>query len=366
MPLAKKLRHEHHRLQLKSGTSNTNNSRLDLRGADKSVLIGDVGLGDRTLGSIVGRTAQVNIVDRDGTSLLGVLGGESLLSVGECSRLDKNLSTHARVNTGHADILVVVVEDVDETETDRRSTRSNAGPVVVGVGNVQSTLVLRTVAVGVADERGLVVVVEVGVGHGDEVGGVGDIEETVEEVLVLRQVGRELTVVNPDVGGLLDTDGIAVGSNNVLDSEVANDNVLLLVDVKTDVGERSTSGTDNGLVRLDADLVVSRDLALDVDDLLSLRLSSLAELSEGRDSHGSTTSTTGSTAVLCSVTDVGGISDGSSLAESLSGLLEGRSRDGAGQSSEVEKTEELHVDDLSVYIKKLCKRKSGSRNQSRQ
>lgn len=242
---------------------------------------------------------------------------------------------------------------MDETETDRGSARSNAGPVVVGVRDVESALVLGAVAVGVADERGLVVVVEVGVGDGDEVRGVGDIEETVVEVLVLGQVGGQLTVVDPDVGGLLDTDSITVGSNNVLDLEVANNDVLLLVDVKTNVVKRSTSGTNNGLVRLDADLVVSRDLALDVDDLLTLRLSSLAELGERRDSHGSTTSTTGSTAVLRSVTNVGNIGDGSSLAESLSGLLEGRSRDGADQSSEVEKTEELHVDDFKCIYREI-------------
>lgn len=267
-----------HCLQLKSVASNANNSGLDLGGTDERVLVRNIGLGDGTLGGLVGGTTKRDIVDGDAASLLGVLGDESSLGVGEGSRLNKNLSTHARVDSGDADILVVVVEDVDEAETDGGGAGTNVGPTVVGVGDVESALVLGGVAVRVANKRGLVVVVEVGVGDGDPVRGVGDVEEAVEEVLVLGEVGRELTVVNPDVGGLLDTNGITVGSNNVLDGKVANNDVLLLVDVETDVLERSASSTNDGLVRLDADLVVAGDLALDVDDLLPIRLSSLAEL----------------------------------------------------------------------------------------
>lgn len=267
-----------HCLQLKSVASNANNSRLDLGGTDERVLVRNIGLGDGTLGGLVGGATKSNIVDGDAASLLGVLGDESSLSVGEGSRLNKNLSTHARVDSGDADILVVVVEDVDKAETDGGGAGTNVGPTVVGVGDVESALVLGGVAVRVANKRGLVVVVEVGVGDGDPVRGVGDVEEAVEEVLVLGEVGRELTVVNPDVSGLLDANGITVLSNNVLDGKVANNDVLLLVDVETDVLERSASSTNDGLVRLDTDLVVAGDLALDVDDLLSIRLSSLAEL----------------------------------------------------------------------------------------
>ncbi|CAF3641856.1 unnamed protein product, partial [Fusarium graminearum] len=258
-------------------------------------------------------------------------------------RLNKNLSTHARVDTSDADVLVVVVEDVDGTEADRGSTRANVGPVVVGVGDVESTSVLSSVAVGVADKRSLMVVVEVGVGDGDPVGSVGDIEETIKEVLVLGEVGGQLAVVDPDVGGLLDADGVAVGSDNVLDGQVADDDVLLLVDVEADVLERSTSGTDDGLVGLDTDLVVTGELALDVNDLLLVRLGGLAELSKGRNSHGSSSGTTSGTSILGSIANVGSIGDGSSLAESLANLLDGRSRNGAGQSSEFEETEELHL-----------------------
>lgn len=268
-----------HCLQLKSVASNANNSGLDLGGTDKRVLVRNIGLGDGTLGGLVGGATKRNIVDGDAASLLGVLGDESSLGVFEGSRLNKNLSTHARVDSGDADILVVVVEDVDEAETDGGGAGTNVGPAVVGVGDVESALVLGGVAVRVANKRGLVVVVEVGVGDGDPVRGVGDVEEAVEEVLVLGEVGRELTVVNPDVSGLLDANGITVLSNNVLDGKVANNDVLLLVDVETDVLERSASSTNDGLVRLDADLVVAGDLALDVDNLLPIRLSSLAELS---------------------------------------------------------------------------------------
>jgi len=331
-------------LQLKSVSSNANNSTLDLGRADKRVLVRNVRLGDRALRSIVGRTTKVDIVDRDATSLLGVLGDESLLGAGESSRLNKNLSTHARVNTSNADILVVVVEDVDETEADGRGTRSNVGPVVVGVGDVESTSVLISVAVRVTDQRSLVVVVEVSVGDGNPVRSVGNIKKTIIEVLVLGEIRGQLAVVDPDVGGLLDTDGITVGSNDVLDGEVTNDDVLLLVDVKTNVVERSTGSSDDGLVRLDADLVVAGDLTLDVDDLLLVGLGSLAELGEGRDSHGSSSGTTCGASVLCGVANVGSVGDGSSLVDSLADFLDGRSRDGAGQSSEVKKAEELHVD----------------------
>ncbi|KAI6748088.1 hypothetical protein HG531_008630 [Fusarium graminearum] len=306
--------------------SNTNHGRLDLGRADKRVLVGNVGLGDGTLGGIVGGAAEVDIVDRDASGLLGVLGDESLLSVAESRRLNKNLSTHARVDTSDADVLVVVVEDVDGTEADRGSTRANVGPVVVGVGDVESTSVLSSVAVGVADKRSLMVVVE-----------------TIKEVLVLGEVGGQLAVVDPDVGGLLDADGVAVGSDNVLDGQVADDDVLLLVDVEADVLERSTSGTDDGLVGLDTDLVVTGELALDVNDLLLVRLGGLAELSKGRNSHGSSSGTTSGTSILGSIANVGSIGDGSSLAESLANLLDGRSRNGAGQSSEFEETEELHL-----------------------
>ena len=329
-------------LQLEGVSSNTNNSALDLGRTDKRVFVRNVRLGDRALGSIVGRTTKVDIVNRDRSSLLGVLGDESLLGAGESSRLNKDLSTHARVDTSDADILVVVVEDVDETEADGRSARSNVGPVVVGVGDVESTSVLISVAVRVTDKRSLVVVVEVGVGDGHPVRSVGNVKETIKVVLVLGEVGGQLAVVDPDVGGLLDTDGITVVSNDVLDSEITNDNVLLLVDVKTNVLERSTGSSDDGLVRLDADLVVSGDLALDVDDLLLVGLGSLAELGEGRDGHGSSSGTTSGASVLGSVTNVSSIGDGSSLVDSLADFLDGGGRDGAGQSSEVKEAEELH------------------------
>jgi hypothetical protein len=74
--------------------------------------------------------------------------------------------------------------------------------LLVGVGYAEMSLVLRSVGVGVSDERCLPVVVDEGVGEGDVVGCVGNIEETVIVVLVVIAVGREINVVNPDVGGV--------------------------------------------------------------------------------------------------------------------------------------------------------------------
>ena len=55
----------------------------------------------------------------------------------------------------------------------------------------------------------LEVVVEVGVRNGDKVSGVGEVEKSVVVVLVVVQVGREVDVVDPYVGGNLDGNGIA-------------------------------------------------------------------------------------------------------------------------------------------------------------
>lgn len=85
------------------------------------------------------------------------------------------------------------------SETDGGLAGVDVLPVVVGVGNVECAGVLVGVAVGVTDERCLPVVVEVGVGDGDPLRGVGNIKQTIVVVLVVVKVGRQVTVVDPDV-----------------------------------------------------------------------------------------------------------------------------------------------------------------------
>lgn len=169
---------------------------------------------------------------------------------------------------------------MDGTEADRGGARVDVGPVVVGVGDGQGALVLLAVAVGVADEGGLVVVVDLGVGDGDKSGGMGDVEKSVVEVLARAHVGGEIAVVDPDLGGFLDTDGIAVGGLDLAELHVSDNDIGDLVDVQSDSGERRALGADDGLVGSDADLGRTGDGALDDNDQGLLGLSSCAELGE--------------------------------------------------------------------------------------
>lgn len=57
---------------------------------------------------------------------------------------------------------IVGVVDVASAETQRRATGAEVGPVVVGVGDAEMTLVLVSVVLAVANQRSLPVVVEVG------------------------------------------------------------------------------------------------------------------------------------------------------------------------------------------------------------
>lgn len=80
-----------------------------------------------------------------------------------------------------------------------------------------------------AYERGLEVIVELGVGDGHEVSRVGDVEEAVVVVFVVGEVGREVDVVDPDVGGGagLDADGVAIIGEDFGDGQVADYDVFL-------------------------------------------------------------------------------------------------------------------------------------------
>ena len=103
-------------------------------------------------------------------------------------------------------------------------------PVVISVRDMQMPAIFGTIIIRVADERGFEVVVQLAVRYGDPLAGVRDVEETIVEVFVVGHVGRDIAMVNPDVGGLLDADGVASGGEDFANGEVADDDVALGVD----------------------------------------------------------------------------------------------------------------------------------------
>lgn len=171
-----------------------------------------------------------------------------------------------------------------------------------------------------------------GLGDGDKVGGVGDVDEAVVKVLVGAFGGVELAVVDPDVGALLgkgvggvrrcpgegglglahvDGHGIAVGGDDGCRLDVADDDVLLLLDLQADTGEAwgkgavvrggclawgqgwvgsrgvntGTGETEDALVAPHPNLCAAVDHALDEDDHRRRVLfrDGCGELGEGRD-----------------------------------------------------------------------------------
>lgn len=294
-------------------------------------------VGDResaASGGVVGAVTKVNIVDSGSASLIGVLAGDGLLDILELGRLDKDLGTHASVNARGVNISVVVVEDVGGTESNRGATRANVGPLVVGVGNVEGAGILIGVAVRVANKRVLVVVVEVGVGHGNPVGGVGNVKETIVVVLAAVPVGGEVAVVDPDVGGGLDTNGIAIVGDNLGNGKVTDDDVGDVLDVETDSNQRGAGVANNGLVRANADLGAAGNLALDNNDVGLVSLGSRAKLGERGDSGGGATRAASSSAVGAGVSNVTGVGDGGTLSDGAVDLVEGGGGAGNGSAND--------------------------------
>lgn len=78
---------------------------------------------------------------------------------------------------------------------------------------------------------------EVSVGYSDPISTVRDVKKTVKVILAEAQISGKITVVNPDIGRLIDTNSIAVGSINFGDLEVSENNVLLATNVESNTGE---------------------------------------------------------------------------------------------------------------------------------
>lgn len=82
---------------------------------------------------------------------------------------------------------------------------------------------------------------EVAVRDGDVVACVGDVQEAVVVVLVGAEVATDIKVIKPDVAGLLDSHAIA--ALDLAELQVANDDVVGLLDGESDTGD----GCDRGL-----------------------------------------------------------------------------------------------------------------------
>lgn len=103
----------------------------------------------------VGGTTQVNIINNRIASVVRVGKEDGLVgAVNKGRALDQDLRIHAAVDTGQEQAVPVVVDNVDCSEADQGGTAVDVVPVVVGVCDVQLSLILVGVAVGVADQRG--------------------------------------------------------------------------------------------------------------------------------------------------------------------------------------------------------------------
>lgn len=167
--------------------------------------------------------------------------------------------------------------------------------------------VLITVAVGVADEGGLEVVVEVVVGEGDKVRGVGDVKEAVIEVLVVVPVGRQVAVVDPDVLGGLDADGVTVVSEDLGDLHVADDDVVGLVDVEANTLDRTARLAVDGLVRRHADLLGPAERPRHDDNGRLVRLGRLLQAGHVRHRDGAAGGAARGATILRAEADVAGV-----------------------------------------------------------
>jgi hypothetical protein len=108
-------------LKLKSVTSNTNNSSLNLTTTKRSMSIRN--LSKRTNRSRIALTTKIIIPGNSITLIVRVERSKRLISLNKHIRLYKSLSTVAGVNGGGQDVFKVVVEDVAGAEADGGEAR---------------------------------------------------------------------------------------------------------------------------------------------------------------------------------------------------------------------------------------------------
>jgi hypothetical protein len=138
-------------LELKSVTSNTNNSSLDLSTTKSSIGVRNLSKG--TNRSLVLLAAEIVILGNSIPLIVRVQRSKRLLSLDKYIRFYKSLSTITGVDGGGKHVLKVIVEDVAGAEADGGEAGRDVREVVVGVGDVEVTRVFGGVVVGVADER---------------------------------------------------------------------------------------------------------------------------------------------------------------------------------------------------------------------
>jgi len=181
------------------------------------------------------------------------------------------------------------------------------------------------------------VVVEEGVGDRNPLRSVSNIKKTIVVVLAVVKIGRQIKVITPDILRSLDTNGITVGGKNLAALEVAENNVLNLVDVEADVLQsRVAVQADDGGVRGDSDLGVARDLARDVNNSRLLCSGSLGELCKSRDGSGCSALTTSGASVGR------GVSDGTRGNSSLVDVVVGSGNSHRRKRRQGDRRSELH------------------------
>lgn len=80
-------------------------------------------------------------------------------------------------------------------------------------------------------------VMEVSVRDGHPISSMREVNKTIIEVLVASSSSRKITVIDPDIGRLLNSDGITVVGLDLRNLHVANDDVLLAIDGEANAGK---------------------------------------------------------------------------------------------------------------------------------
>jgi hypothetical protein len=134
---------------------------------------------------------------------------------------------------------------------------------------------------------------------GDIVDAVREVGETIVVVLAIVKVRGEIAVIDPDVLGLLNSNGIALTLRNLADSQILDDDVLGLLDEETGANDLGVGVlAQDRLVAAHANLVdVSLKRAFDPDDRRLVANNSVHEFLNSLDCHLGATGTSGGTAV---------------------------------------------------------------------
>lgn len=117
-------------------------------------------------------------------------------------------------------------------------------------------------------------------------------------------VRRQVEMVNPNVLGCLDGDGISSTCNNLGYLQVANDNIFLLVDAQSNAVQCGTRVlSENSLVATNFDRFAAADHTIDDDDFCGVIAGSGFECGKRRDSYGRSSSSTFGSSIERSISD---------------------------------------------------------------